>query len=266
MGVPNRQSVKRTSQNRFIDLVSSVSSDPSVGNLYSVVFDSPPAFRAGGTPNYYKKWGGNPNHELAETLNAYANAINLPSKQLTTGQVVTQGTPFKYVTGSAYSQINITFMIPRNHSIRTLFEAWMNTIIVDSNHYVEDYDEYVAKRLRIYKLERGFGPRASRDSDFTLQVRKDYGRKEDGKARLNQVTACYELRNVFPFNIGSAQLNNMDARIMTYTIGFNFERYRFYSQEPAELAGGDYATKTLRERIAESGNGGRMGRDTNNYS
>ena len=105
----------------------------------------------------------------------------------------------------------------------------------------------------------------SRDSDFTLQVRKDYGRKEDGKARLNQVTACYELRNVFPFNIGSAQLNNMDARIMTYTIGFNFERYRFYSTEPAELAGGDYASKTLREQIAESGNGGRMGRDTNNY-
>ena len=29
-------------------------------------------------------------------------------------------------------------------------------------------------------------------------------------------------------NIGSVQLNGMDSRLMTLTVGFNFERYRFY--------------------------------------
>ena len=40
-----------------------------------------------------------------------------------------------------------------------------------------------------------------------------------------------ELRNVFPYNIGSIQLNNSAARSMTLTIGFFFERYRFFAEQ-----------------------------------
>ena len=40
----------------------------------------------------------------------------------------------------------------------------------------------------------------------------------------------WELRNVFPTNIGSVQLNNNEARVMTLTVSFNFERYRFYNR------------------------------------
>ena len=48
-------------------------------------------------------------------------------------------------------------------------------------------------------------------------------------ARLNKITAMWELRNVFPYNIGSAQLNNNASSLMTIGVSFYFERYRFYA-------------------------------------
>ena len=36
----------------------------------------------------------------------------------------------------------------------------------------------------------------------------------------------YEIRNLFPYNIGSIQLNNDTSRVTTLTVGFLYERYR----------------------------------------
>ena len=37
--------------------------------------------------------------------------------------------------------------------------------------------------------------------------------------------------NAFPYNLGSVQLNNDRARLMTLTIGFYYERYRFFPKD-----------------------------------
>ena len=39
------------------------------------------------------------------------------------------------------------------------------------------------------------------------------------------------MRNAFPFNIGTIQLNNDTARAMTLTIGFFYERYRMLTED-----------------------------------
>ena len=44
--------------------------------------------------------------------------------------------------------------------------------------------------------------------------------------RKHKLTAMYEIRNLFPYNIGSTQLNNDTSRAMTLTVGFLYERYR----------------------------------------
>ena len=36
----------------------------------------------------------------------------------------------------------------------------------------------------------------------------------------------YEIRNCYPYNIGSVQLNNDSSRAMTLTVAFLYERYR----------------------------------------
>ena len=50
-------------------------------------------------------------------------------------------------------------------------------------------------------------------------------------ARLNELTACWQIQKAFPYNIGSIQLNNDSARLMDVTIGFYYERYRFYTKD-----------------------------------
>jgi len=251
-GIPNTQAARRDSHGVFLDYINTRGTDPSMGNLYSVVFSPPKTLLyKSDNPLYQKYQGGHANKQMMRTLNMYATAVNLPSKQLTTGQIVTQGAPYKYATGTAYSQINITFMMPRDHSIRMLFEAWMNTIIADSNQYIEDYDNYVCQRLRIYKFERGFGPEAYKDPGYDGQLNKQFHRNKHFP-KLNELTACFELQNVFPFNIGSAQLNNNDARLITYGVGLNFERYRFIPHNKAKPQFDGYGTSKLRTRIDKS--------------
>ena len=50
-------------------------------------------------------------------------------------------------------------------------------------------------------------------------------------ARKYRVTAVWEMRNAFPFNIGSVQLNNDSARAMTLTVGMMYERYRMLVED-----------------------------------
>jgi len=247
-GIPGAQLARHDQHNKFINYLKKRGTDPSMGNLYAVSIAPPGVFQnpydKGDINNslYRNFVGGTGNEEMRRLINMYATAVNLPSKQMTTGQIVTIGSPYKYVTGTAYSQISITFMMPRNHSLRMLFEAWMNMIISDANQYVEDYDEYVCPYLRIYKFERGFGDKAYLADGYDEQLNKHFIKKTDReKVRLNELTACFELRNAFPYNIGSAQLNNNDSRLLTYSIGFNFERYRFFPRNNIRPKIKDYA-------------------------
>ena len=50
----------------------------------------------------------------------------------------------------------------------------------------------------------------------------------NGGLRLPELMSVTELRNVFPTNIGSMQLNNMEPRLLTFTVSFSYERYKFY--------------------------------------
>ena len=50
-------------------------------------------------------------------------------------------------------------------------------------------------------------------------------------ARKYQLTAAWELQNLYPYNIGSVQLNNQNAQTMTMSVGFYYERYRFFTAD-----------------------------------
>lgn len=192
---------------------------PSYTSLYSVRFSSSPLFMRSG--QYRLERDAN-----AFLLDYMAQSINLPSKQVTTAAVVNQGSAIKYPTGVAFSQINMTFQMPRSQRTRSIFERWIQLISNDADQYVDFYEDYCCPVVRIYKLERGGGDLAAFDFVYGRGVR-DSG-YDPMRVRQNDVTACWELRNLYPMNIGSVQLNGMDSRLMTLTVGFNFERYRFY--------------------------------------
>tara|TARA_B100000965_G_scaffold40355_1_gene29671 strand:+ start:1096 stop:1959 length:864 start_codon:yes stop_codon:yes gene_type:complete len=173
--------------------------------------------------------------KLQNCLNFYCKTVNLPSKQLTTGQVVNVGSAYKYGTGTSYSQINATFLMPRSQHTRNYFERWMSLLSPDSNQYVEHYDHYVSPRIMIYKWERGGGGDVSNINEIKQAMRNLYGTEYDEAnyiwPKQYKCTAAWELRKAFPYNIGSIQLNNEKARTMSMTVGFFYERYRFWVED-----------------------------------
>ena len=207
--IPHQGNARYRDINSMFSFIKDSRYSPATTTYYSVHFATPNVLRKSSSNDFKKLEAGN----SGVLLDYYANAVNLPSKQLMTGQITTIGTPFKYGTGQAFSQINITFMIPRNQVTRSIFERWMTAISSDSDQYADYYDDYCCDTLRIFKMEKGGGKSAG------------------GDKRFDEVTALYEMRNVFPTNIGAVQLNNMEPRLMTLTVGFSYERYRFYSKD-----------------------------------
>ena len=55
--------------------------------------------------------------DLVKLLNYYADSVNLPSKQVTTG-TYNRGSAVRYATNSTFSQISINFRIPRSGETR----------------------------------------------------------------------------------------------------------------------------------------------------
>ena len=122
-------------------------------------------------------------------------------------------------------------MIPRNQHTRNFFERWLQLMAPDANQYTEYYNFYVSPRISIYKWERRAG--ADLPAGFADHVSSGGSTNTNIPAsKLYALTGKWELWNAFPYNIGGIQLNNDRARAMTLTVGFYFERYRFF---PADV-------------------------------
>lgn len=242
MAIPNREQAQYNSLQEFIGFYKQKDNAPSFSNLFSVHFATPPMLTGQGGRKYDPQRG-----DLRNLLNYYAESVNLPSKQVTTGTYNQLGSAIRYATGSTFSQISITFRIPRSGETRAFFEKWIALMANDASQYTEYYDYYVCPTLRIYKWERGGGELAISNRQMLRAVR-DSGitRSTAMTPKLDQLTGAYELRNVFPYNIGSIQLDNSQNKLMTMNVQFYYERYRFYqaSEYSAQLGVGSITRPT----------------------
>ena len=234
-GVPNWAQGRNSSLQEFSSFFRKQANHPSYTNLYSVHFATPP--RLSGLPD----WGSeSANRSTNLLLDYYCDTVNLPSKQISTGQIVNIGSSYKYPTGTAFSQINMTFKMPQTQYTRMLFERWITFMRNDADQYVDYYDDIVSPTVRILKWERGGGDAVhTLNSNGALRQQDPNANVTPDNYRKNRVTACWELRSVFPYNIGSIQLNNMESRVMTITVGFYYERYRFYGKNVLDIQDGN---------------------------
>lgn len=237
-GIPDAGGVVPSKFQEFMAFSRKKRGDFSLTNIYTVQFSSPPMLMD-------KLETGDDNI----LLDYYCDAVNLPSKQITTAQIMNVGSAYKYATGNAFSQINMTFKIPRTQRTRAIFERWCTLMNNDANQYVHFYKQYTCPRLRIYKFERGGGVNVDNftndvgifgggggNNNLINYLKQDKGISQANLDYVKQFAKFYschgmwEMRNVFPTNIGSVQLNNNEARVMSLTVSFNFERYRFYTR------------------------------------
>jgi len=235
MAIPNPQGARYPSFQEFISRTKGRDNSPSFTNLYSVRFMSPSMMRTYTPANFLgpvqtEKFDIGSTNDLDWLLDYYADTVNLPSKQVTTSQTPYVGSPFKYATNTTYSQISIQFRMPRSQYSRNFFERWTTLMASDSEQYTRYYNDYVCPKMMIYKWERGGGGLAVTDPELIASIRES-GSADMLLARKYQLTAAWELRNLYPYNIGSVQLNNSNAQTMTLSVGFYYERYRFYTAD-----------------------------------
>ena len=235
MAIPNPQGARYPSFQEFISRTKGRDNSPSFTNLYSVRFMSPNMMRTYTPANFLgpvqtEKFDIGSTNDLDWLLDYYADTVNLPSKQVTTSQTPYVGSPFKYATNTTYSQISIQFRMPRSQYSRNFFERWTTLMASDSEQYTRYYNDYVCPKMMIYKWERGGGGLAVTDPELIASIRES-GSADLLLARKYQLTAAWELRNLYPYNIGSIQLNNSNAQTMTLSVGFYYERYRFYTAD-----------------------------------
>lgn len=245
MAIPREENARYNSFQEFLSLTKKNKTGQSFTNLYSVRFSTPPMMiRGSGSVKSGKMQVEST--DLNWLLDYYADNVNLPSKQITTGQASIVGSPFKYATNTAFSQINISFLMPRSQYTRTFFERWTQLMATDSEQYTQYYSDYVCPELLIYKWEKGNGDYVYTDPKMLRALRQ----AGNGAllARKYTLTGCYRIENVFPYNIGSIRLDNNTSKVMTMQVGFYFERYRFYTEnkfdDPGTQRGRTLPTKT----------------------
>ena len=227
MAIPRPESARYNSLQEFIGFFKKEDNHPSFTNLFSVHFATPRILQKGNqvsSGTFQSETGA-----LSLLLDYYVKTVNLPSKQITTGQVTNVGSGYKFATGTSFSQISMTFQIPRSQQTRTYFERWTQLMANDANQYTDYYKDYVSPFVYIYKWERGGGDYVYTDPKMLRTLR------EAGDnyllARKYKLTACWVLKNAFPYNIGSIQLDNEQAKVMDMNVQFYYERYRFYSED-----------------------------------
>ena len=251
MAIPNPQAATYPSFQEFISKTKGKDNAPSFTNLFSVRFQSPPMLQSQvanvttgpllENPAESRLDVNQTTNDLGMLLDYYADTVNLPSKQITTSQTPYVGSPFKYATNTAYSQISINFRMPRSQYSRNFFERWTTMMASDSEQYTRYYDDYVCPEMWIYKWERGGGDLAVTDPAIIRSIRES-GTMDLLLARKYQLTAAWQLQNLYPYNIGSVQLNNQNAQTMTLSVGFYYERYRFFTQDQFDTDTINYLT------------------------
>ena len=251
MAIPNPTFARYPSFQEFLAKTKGKDNAPSFTNLFSVRFVSPPMMQYSVPTGFVGPVQENPpsgrfdvnqtSNDLSWLLDYYADTVNLPSKQITTSQTPYVGSPFKYATNTAYSQISINFRMPRSQYSRNFFERWTTMMASDSEQYTRYYKDYVSPKMMVYKWERGGGGLAVSDPELIASIRES-GNADILLARKYQLTAAWELRNLYPYNIGSVQLTNSNAQTMTMSVGFYYERYRFYTADQFDTDTINYIT------------------------
>jgi hypothetical protein len=174
-------------------------------NYYAVRFERPDVLRFTDLQGRLVDW---PN----DMTDLYCDSVQIPSRQVNTGDIKQFGTLYRYPTGISYSQIDMTFLSDRNHRLRNVFELWTTAIANDEKNHATYYDQAVSRKLTVFKYEKQKGTTV-----------RNYG---DAIRAENRVTAQWEIYNVFPFNIGTYELNNEQSNLLKLNVSFYFEKYR----------------------------------------
>ena len=212
----------------FKDITGNGYNEPTMANLYSVEFGLPAII--GFLPGFEVDVQSWYNH-----MNYFSDAVSIPSRNITTGDIKNIGIGRKYATGQTENQLTISFMLTKSSWHRNFFEKWMQKIAPDSENRVGFYDDYTTD-IYVRKWERG-----SNYLNHVKQGGKDYF------SRMNKAVGIYHFTKCFPVNMAGLEFSNDGNGILKMNMLFNYERYRFTTkvQKPKDWTEDKVITENL---------------------
>ena len=145
-------------------------------------------------------------YSLGEVLNFYCDSVTTPTKQVTTAQHRDHGVGINYATGTVYGEVTLNLLSPKDLDFNRVFEEWYAAIHDDTGNKVSYYDDIVAPKMTIYKLEKN----GKKNSKWSTSI-----------------TGRWEIENALPYNISPYQLSSARTQLLKTRISFKVERYRF---------------------------------------
>lgn len=213
----------------------------SSNNLYDVIIEIPTGSAL------YKELDSNniaiPDGFLKNNLRLYTDEASMPGIQMSTGEYRVTNTPqLKYVYGSVFSEMSLSFLMDAENIIKGIFDIWTNWMYGYSagtsdwsatNRFRSNYRDDYAVDIIIVKYEKPiFGKNETFFKGGRLMKREPKNRiipdlKESDSSRFFQPVPVHATRlfKAFPANIASIPLAYGDTSLNKLSVGFEYESF-----------------------------------------
>ena len=174
----------------------------------------------------------------SEEINILCRSANLPGKQILTGDRRIGMEFEKIAYGYAVEDVNMSFLMLKDYSLKKYFDAWRKSTINEDTHtasYKKDYQ----KKIVIHQLEEevpsfhigaNFKINLPLGNNVNLPLNVKAGKdinipKIPGVMMRNSVYSV-ELIDAFPTTVGGVNLNNDPDGLIELAVQFSYTNWR----------------------------------------
>ena len=225
----------------------------SANNLYDVIIEIP----TGGA--LYKELQANnlaiPDGFLKNNLRLYTDEASMPGVQMSTGEYrVTNSPQLKYVYGSVFSELSLSFLMDAENIIKGIFDVWTNWMYgysagtsgwSSNTRFRANYRDDYAVDIIIVKYEKpvfGKGDRFFGGNRLMKREKKNNiipDLNDTSRSKFFQPVPVHATRlfNAFPANIASVPLAYGETSLNKFSVGFEYESYTTTAINDGKITG-----------------------------
>ena len=150
-------------------------------------------------------------------LNILCTNVNLPGRQIMTQERLIGLKARKMPTGFASDDINLTFHVMNDYSIRKYFEAWQNKVI-NQDTFEIGYANNFTEQVRIKQLRKGMA--------FDFPIDKIFGLNLDLDIRTQEsvVYTCI-LKDAFPTTMNTIEFSDEQDGLVKLNVQLSYTNW-----------------------------------------
>jgi hypothetical protein len=150
-------------------------------------------------------------------LNILCTNVNLPGRQIMTQERLIGLKARKMPTGFASDDINLTFHVMNDYSIRKYFEAWQNKVI-NQDTFEIGYANNFTEQVRIKQLRKGMAFDFPIDKIFGLNLDLDI------RTRESVVYTCI-LKDAFPTTMNTIEFSDEQDGLVKLNVQLSYTNW-----------------------------------------